>query len=253
MKKTLFIFLASLFSLHAFNQEKVKPSAKWNFFIEPYLMFPNMDGKVGLGSQPDVSVNANPSDIFNHLQMGAMLNMEASHNKWAISSDFIYMKLSQDVEPSKAISSGEVEMKQYAWELAGLYKVTPWLEAGIGGFLNSISALANINVNNIGGGTTNKNAELTKTWVDPMIIARIKSNPSQKFVYLIRGEIGGFGIASNFAWQLQAYAGYRFSRLFQITGGYRVIGLDYENGSGEDRFLYDMSTFGPVVRFGFNF
>jgi hypothetical protein len=179
MKKSLFIFLSSLCSLHAFNQESVKSSDKWIFFVEPYLMFPNMDGKVGLGSLPDVSVNANPSDIFNYLQMGAMLNVEASHNKWAISSDFIYMKLSQDAEPSKTISSGEVEMKQYAWELAGLYKVTPWLEAGIGGFLNSISASANINVNNIGGGTTYKSAGLTKTWVDPMIIARIKSNPSQ--------------------------------------------------------------------------
>jgi hypothetical protein len=34
--------------------------------------------------------------------------------------------------------------------------------------------------------------------------------------------MSGFGIGSEFAWQVQAYAGYRFSRLFQITGGYRV-------------------------------
>jgi hypothetical protein len=29
--------------------------------------------------------------------------------------------------------------------------------------------------------------------------------------------------------------------------------VDYEKGSGQDRFLYDINTFGPVVRLGFNF
>ena len=52
-------------------------------------------------------------------------------------------------------------------------------------------------------------------------------------------ELGGFGLGAetNSAWQIQAYAGYRFSELFQIQGGYRVIGLDFETGSGADRFL----------------
>jgi hypothetical protein len=52
---------------------------------------------------------------------------------------------------------------------------------------------------------------------------------------------------------MQGYAGNRFSKLFQIQGGYRIISLDYEKGSGADYFLYDIETFGPIVRFGFNF
>jgi len=35
--------------------------------------------------------------------------------------------------------------------------------------------------------------------------------------------------------------------------GYRVIDIDYAHGSGADRFVYDMSTFGPQLRFGFRF
>ena len=64
--------------------------------------------------------------------------------------------------------------------------------------------------------------------------------------------IGGFGIASDFAWQLQAYFGYRISRISQLSIGYRAIGTDYQKGSGSNRFLYDVTTFGPVFRFGFN-
>lgn len=94
---------------------------------------------------------------------------------------------------------------------------------------------------------------MTETWFDPMLIARIKSKSGEKFIYQFRGEIGGFDIGSDFAWQMQAYAGYQFSKLFQITGGYRIISLDYENGSGQNRFMYNIDTSGPVVRFGFNF
>jgi phospholipid N-methyltransferase len=118
--------------------------------------------------------------------------------------------------------------------------------------LNSIESGANINVANLGGGTNNLNKKITETWVDPMIVARIKSRPDKKFVYQLRGDIGGFGIGSELAWEVQAYAGYRFSKLFQLTGGYRVISLDYTKGSGDSRFLYDVNTFGPVIRFGFN-
>jgi len=253
----LFIFIIALsLPVYVSGQDKnitTKPKGKWSFLVEPYLMFPNMNGQTGLGNFPDISVDASPGDIFSKLQMGAMLNLEAHNDKWAIASDIIYMNLKQDATPGKLINSGKVNAKQLAWELAGLRRVTPWLELGVGGILNSISSEVNINVNNVGGGTTNRSKEITKTWYDPMLIARIQSAQGKKFIYQFRGEIGGFGIGSDFAWQIQAYAGYRFSKLFQITGGYRVISLDYTTGSGDSRFLYDMDTFGPVIRFGFNF
>ena len=107
--------------------------------------------------------------------------------------------------------------------------------------------------NNIGGGTTSKSRSTSETWVDPFIVARLKSDAAKKFLYQLRADVGGFGVGSDFAWQMQAYAGYRFSKLFQITAGYRILGMDYDKGSGEDRFLYDMDISGAVVRFGFNF
>jgi hypothetical protein len=162
------------------------------------------------------------------------------------------MSLKQDVKTGIIINSGEATAKQFAWELVGLYRLNSWLEVGAGTLLNSLKPGVNVQVNNIGGGTTARNKETSKTWLDPMLIARVKSKPGDKFIYSLRGEIGGFGVGADFTWQVQAYAGYRFSKLFQLTGGYRVIGVNYNKGTGEGRFLYDMDTFGPVVRFGFN-
>jgi hypothetical protein len=250
-----FCILSSLFvfSLSSIAQDSVTVKHKWNFLIEPYILFPNMKGTIGLGTLPDASLDVNSSDIFSHFKMGALLYFEAAKDRWAFTSDLIYMNLGEDVQPGTLISSGDVTVKQLSWEVAGLRKLTPWLEGGIGLRLNNINSEANLLTKNIGGGTTDRSKSLTETWVDPVIIARIKSSTDKKFIYQFRGDIGGFSIGSDFAWQMQAYGGYRFSKLFQVTAGYRVISVDYKNGSGENRFLYDIDTFGPVVRFGFNF
>ncbi len=229
----------------------------WEFFLEPYLMFPNMDGTTGLGALPDAPVSANPGDIFDKLQIGTMLYAEASTGNWHFGSDLIYMKLKQDLEPGVVIANGKVIAKQFAWEGAGLYSITSWLDVGLGGTINSLKLETDINVNEVGGGTSNRSRKLSQTWFDPMLIARTGSKPGSKFIYRFRGEIGGFGIGSKFAWQLQANAGYRFSKLFQLTAGYRLIGVNYEkNNSAEgvlnnNRFLYDVNTFGPEIRLGF--
>jgi hypothetical protein len=252
----LIFFLSVVFPVLSTAQEVATAApakAKWSFLVEPYLLFPNMNGKTGVGGLPDVPVDANPGDIFSHLQMGAMLNLEANNDKWAILSDFIYMDLSQDAKVGTVIKGGEATAKQTAWEISGLRRVAPWLELGLGGIFNSVNAGVDIDVAKTGGGTTNHQKSISSSWVEPMLIARIKNKPGEKFLYQFRGEVGGFGIGSDFAWQIQASAGYRFSELFQITGGYRAIGLNYETGSDQSRFLYDMDIFGPEIRFGFNF
>ena len=74
LKKTfqcIFILVAIFSFQNLFSQESQPPKAKkWHFLVEPYLMFPNMNGKTGVGNLPDVSVDANPGDIFSKLQMG---------------------------------------------------------------------------------------------------------------------------------------------------------------------------------------
>ena len=119
--------------------------------------------------------------------------------------------------------------------------------------LNSIKLELDINSNNLVAGATNVKKEMTQTWFDPMLVTVFKNLPGEKFLYRFRGEIGGFGIGSKFASQFQAYGDYRFSELFQIKAGYRIISLDYNSRVGADYFLYNVDSSGPVLKFGFNF
>ncbi|MCK7541720.1 MAG: hypothetical protein MZV63_67945 [Marinilabiliales bacterium] len=68
-----------------------------------------------------------------------MLSLVSSRRlvrKRAITSDLVYMNLNQEVTPGTIVNSGDVTAKQLIWEAAGLYRITPFLEAGVGGRLN---------------------------------------------------------------------------------------------------------------------
>ena len=247
----LLLFICTANVTNVVAQDTANANNKWRFLIEPYVMLPNMKGTVGLGNLPDAEVNQDPGDIFSKFEIGAMLYAEAYKGRWAISSDFTYMKLGSGVEGKHGIISGDANVEQLAWELAGLYKLKPWLDAGIGFQLNNIKSDLNLLLN-LPAGQQPTGRSITESWVDPSLIARVKLPLSQKLSFQFRGNIGGFGIGSDSYWQVQSYFGYRFSKLFQLSAGYRVISIDYENGSGSDRFLYDMNTFGGVLRLGFN-
>jgi hypothetical protein len=250
--KFLFFLIIAMLQLEVSAQDE-SADKKWDYLVEPYLMFPSMSGESGIRELPLINVNADASDIFSNLEFGAMLYMEARSDKWTFGSDFVYMKLSQDVESSTLINSGEIELRQMIWELSGLYRLLPFLETGIGFRMNNISMSANISRNVVGGGTSELlDAENSQFWVDPVIVARLSETINGTWQFQFRGDLGGFGIGSDFTWQLQGAVGYRFSKLCQTTIGYRIIGMDYDKGSGADRFRYDMNTSGPMIKLGFN-
>jgi hypothetical protein len=226
---------------------------KWNFLTDVYLMFPYMDGETGKGDLLSVPVDASPGDIFSKLKMAAMLYLEAKTEKWAITSDLVYMNLNQEVTPGTVLHSGNVTAKEFIWEPAGFYRIVPFWEVGAGGRLTTLSTDIDVRRNVFPAGTEEVTANGSKTWFDPVIITRLSCDINDKWLFQFRGDVGGFGIGSDLTWQLQAYAGYKFGNVFQLTAGYRILSVDYDKGAGTERFIYNVNTFGPVIRFGFNF
>jgi hypothetical protein len=185
--------------------------------------------------------------------MAAMLYLEAKYNEWAITSDLVYMNLQKDVTPTRLIRSGTVTLKQTIWEVAGLYRVIPYLEVGIGGRLNVLSTDLDAERNVLPEGSEKLTGHHSVTFFDPILITRLTYNINGEWLFQFRGDLGGFGVGSDFTWQLQGYAGYRFSELFQLSAGYRILSTDYDKGDYEDQFIFNVNEFGPVIRFGFNF
>lgn len=237
---------------YAKSQQTGGTEKSWSFLVEPYLMFPSMKGTTGIGDLPDVEVDASAGDVFSNLKFGGMLYAEASRNHWTFTTDILYMNLEQDTRTGALIKKGELSAKQFAWEVSALRRILPFMDVGIGARYNSLTCGLDLTRNTMEG-PEERSRELKESWVDPILITRLKATPTEKVMLQLQGDVGGIVLGSDISWQVQAYAGYRFSELFQLSLGYRIISIDYEKGSGEDRFLYDVNTTGPVIRFGFNF
>lgn len=222
----------------------------WSYVVEPYLMLPNMKGDITLGNLAPVHVDEDPSDIFSNLQIGAMFYLEARNESWALSSDLLYMDLKSGGDTSNPLVThvtGEAE--QLGWELAALRRLGPVWELGLAATYNDIKSTIKLTT----AGGQQPGSSLKQDWVDPSIVARATFPLSAKWALVMRGNIGGFGVGSDLFWQLQAHAMYTLASGNTLSFGYRYISVDYDHGSGGDRFRYDVDSFGPTFRFAWRF
>ena len=98
--------------------------------------------------------------------------------------------------------------------------------------------------------------EKSKDWIDPFGCARARINLSQRLSIQLRGDVGGFGVGSDFSWQAVGLIGYRvnfFGRDATVAGGYRALYQDFEDGSGASKFAWDMTLHGPVLGLNIRF
>jgi len=84
-------------------------------------------------------------------------------------------------------------------------------------------------------------------WIDPLIGMRIRNQIAPGKSLNFRGDIGGFGVNSDFSWQLAAIYQHEFGVRNGVTWsgvlGYRAISVDYSEGN----FAYDINQHGPVI------
>ncbi len=95
--------------------------------------------------------------------------------------------------------------------------------------------------------------EKSKDWIDPFIGLRLSADLTKRFSLGLRGDLGGFGVGSEFSWNAVGVLGYSVSRVVSLWLGYRALGLDYESGSGFNKIKTDAIMHGPIVGVGFYF
>ena len=88
-------------------------------------------------------------------------------------------------------------------------------------------------------------------WLDPVIGARVRYALAPGHELLLRGDIGGFGVGSDFSWQAIGAYGFEFGTYKGITFsgviGYRALYVDYVQGEGRQRYEFDMLQHGPIL------
>ena len=87
-------------------------------------------------------------------------------------------------------------------------------------------------------------------WVDPVIGGRIRHQLAPGQDLLFRADIGGFGAGSQFSWNVVAAYSFEICAESGVTYsgvlGYRLLDVDYEQGSGRTKYEYDVLQHGPL-------
>ena len=87
----------------------------------------------------------------------------------------------------------------------------------------------------------------TMDWADPFIGLRLRQALAPQHEIVLQGDVGGFGVGSQIAWQFRANYAYQFSAgktSWAALIGYRALGVTYVNGNGDG---LDMIFAGPVL------
>lgn len=240
-------------SFPAVAQQMAVDSDPWTFSIAPYLWMAGIDGDITVQGRR-ASVDAGFDDVWSDLDFGGQIHVEVGKGRWGAFIDPTYSELT--VEENTAAGRIEAEASIWLLEFGGYYRAV--------GFFENQRIAPEFHLDVLGGGrfwdVTGKirspylgKYEQTVDWLDPFIGLRIWVPVTSKAAFDARGDIGGLGAGSDFTFNFTAKFGYDFTPVFSGWFGYRILSVDYEDGSGSERFEFDTTWHGPILGFMLRF
>jgi hypothetical protein len=213
---------------------------EWKYDLELYLLAAGIEGTAGAGPQ-EAEINLSFSEIFEDLELGGMGLFRARKGRWGMLGDVIFVSLESTEEVAV------VEEDQLILEGLGIYMVTDRIGLVFGGRYVDLETRIELR------GPLRLRASAGDSWVDPLVGLGVEAPMSEKWTFSGRFDVGGFGVGSDLSYQLKLNFGYRPSERYSLRLGYGLLDIDYEDGTGADRFLYDVRMSGPTVGFVFHF
>jgi hypothetical protein len=236
--------------------------SKWEFNVIPYFWMAGIGGDMTVKGR-DAHLDSSFSDIWDDLDFGAQVHMNARKGKWGVFLDVTYLDLSDSGEvirhPALGSIDGKVDLTEWVIELGGAYQVAKWpldnqravsLDVIGGGRYWELESELTLTVETL---DRSFNRSATKQWIDPFVGLVMQADLGRNFLLTLRGDIGGFGVGTDFTWNAMVLLGYRITHGITACVGYRAMNLDYEDGSGDDRMAYDITMQGPIIGMSFSF
>ena len=91
------------------------------------------------------------------------------------------------------------------------------------------------------------------SWVDPIVGLNAELAIGRRWVAHLWSDIGGFDIGSELAFWIVPAIEYRFTNVFSLALGWAHMTAKYEEGSGPNRFAWNLSLSGPQLVLAFRF
>jgi hypothetical protein len=258
------------------------PYAPWTLSVTPYAWLPFLQGDLTVKGR-SVDVDVNPFELLDHLDaIPFMSYSEARRGPLALYSDSFFAKVGVDASVSRSLrgltvgADADVDASLVIIEAGGAFEIARWSGSGRGlkdaphfARYTALDLLAgarywhqDVDIKfgltgtlDVNGLVISRNRVIARggdvDWVDPLVGFRIRHGvaPGQELIF--RADVGGFDVGSQFSWNVLGAYSFEFAVRDGVTYsgvlGYRALSVDYEKGSGANRYEYDVVQHGPLV------
>lgn len=213
----------------------------WQYKLTPYLWNVSFDGSTASGGN-DVPVDIDYSfftlDNLDNVLSGSF---EASNGQYGFLVDGLRARYSD--EASNILF--DTRLQTSIGYVEGTFLYTPAAYSKLDLLIGARYVFLDVGLAFTPGPTVDENHR----WVDPLLGLQYSDDLGKSWYYQFRGDIGGFGVASDLVVNLVGTIGYSINHTFGLEAGYRYLNIDFK----EDDFLYDVSMQGLVVGLSIRF
>lgn len=244
MKKSIrsSLMLLSILMLGPFTP--VSAEEGWKHTLVPlYLWATGVEGSAQIGSI-EAPVSINFEDALDNLDTAFTVHYEARKGRWGMLVDIFHLSLAPEGLLPNGVPLG-VSLTNNIYELGGTYRPDAMNGVDVIFGLRGVDFELEASVSPVA-----KTSLANETWVDGFVGLRANIGLSDKFSFMVRGDVGTG--ASDFVGNAVLILDYRFNKNVSMFGGYRWLTYDYETGSGRDHFAYDVTYEGPAIALRFD-
>lgn len=253
-------------------------SALWKVRATASGWFPSLRGEqtLGGGSNFDIDVVDQPD-----VQFAPRFELAFRRDEWTVLASGFVFSMDEDATATDTftasgttVNAGDrvrYDIDYWSADLLGAYRFADMPidnggghgvapnpfevpEDGVGLFFDVIAGARvwhlEYTMDQIGGPSL---VDQQETWVDPVIGGRMVLDLPQGFGLEVRGDVGGFGVGSDFAWNIEVAFSATLAENIAAEIGFRHLQTNYESGSGADLFEWDVAAAGLygslVIRF----
>jgi hypothetical protein len=246
--------------------------SRWHVTVEGYLP-PNMMIGHSAVQGNKTNVNFGLDDLLETLDEVQVIlggRFEVSKGKFAFLYDGNYLKAKDEVNTNASglplSVNAKITVKLGLQEWAGAYQIGKWNTGGAQNKPLTVDLVAGarqmylsvdqdtattLSIPIIGSLVKNNSMSATKSWIDPFIGGRLTFPLRDRLILGFRADVGGFGAASDFAWNTIIETRYYFTanKNAFTSLGFRAFG-DYYN---EEDFKFHLVNYGPIISAGYRF
>jgi opacity protein-like surface antigen len=197
-------------------------SPRWSVTITPYLWAAGLDGNTaasGVGSEIDTGYSFLSLD---NLDLTLAANLEARKGGWTVLVDGLYVEFSDAFDRPTVDADAELTGRIFEFSATYPAALIEGLELVFGVRYVALDSTVQIRPGPVGSAG--------ESWLDPLVGARFKHDFSDRWSVSLRGDVGGFGVASELTTNLSATFGYRMTDAMTLRFGYRALQMDFEDG-----------------------